>query len=78
MNIKEFASKVIELSPQIIRGFKQYENNVIYLNPGELNTPMPWSLFAGMNEQDLSAIYNYLKSIPPVHHKIENINKSNK
>ncbi len=58
--------------------FKQYENNVIYLNPGELNTPMPWSLFAGMNEQDLSAIYNYLKSIPPVHHKIENINKSNK
>jgi hypothetical protein len=58
--------------------FKQYENNIIKLNQGELNTPMPWSLFAGMNEQDLSAIYDYLKTIPPVHHKIESINKSNK
>ena len=37
MNIKEFASKVIELSPQIIRGFKQYENN--YLTRGEITLP---------------------------------------
>lgn len=58
--------------------FKQYENNIIKLNQGELNTPMPWSLFGGMNEQDLSAIYDYLKTIPPVHHKIENTNKANK
>lgn len=58
--------------------FKQYENQVIHLNPGESNTPMPWTLFAGMNEQDLIAIYDYLKTIPPVHHKIESIIKSNK
>ena len=37
MDIKEFASKVIELSPQIIRGFKQYENN--YLTRGEITLP---------------------------------------
>ena len=37
MNIKEFASRVIELSPQIIRGFKQYENN--YLSRGEITLP---------------------------------------
>ena len=37
MNIKEFASKVIALSPQIIRGFKQYENN--YLTRGEITLP---------------------------------------
>jgi MarR family transcriptional regulator, organic hydroperoxide resistance regulator len=37
MNIKEFASKVIELSPLIIKGFKQYENN--YLTRGEITLP---------------------------------------
>lgn len=37
MNIKEFASRVIDLSPQIIRGFKQYENN--YLTRGEITLP---------------------------------------
>ena len=42
MNIKEFASKVIELSPQIIRGFKQYENN--YLTRGEITLPQFWAL----------------------------------
>jgi len=42
MNIKEFASKVIELSPRIIRGFKQYENN--YLTRGEITLPQFWAL----------------------------------
>ena len=37
MNIREFASKVIQLSPQIIRGFKQYENN--YLTRGQITLP---------------------------------------
>ena len=37
MNIEEFASRVIDLSPQIIRGFKQYENN--YLTRGEITLP---------------------------------------
>ncbi len=42
MNIEEFASRVIELSPQIIRGFKQYENN--YLTRGEITLPQFWAL----------------------------------
>jgi len=42
MNIREFANKVIELSPQIIRGFKQYENN--YLTRGEITLPQFWVL----------------------------------
>ncbi|MGA2775814.1 MAG: MarR family winged helix-turn-helix transcriptional regulator [Candidatus Omnitrophota bacterium] len=42
MYIKEFANKVIELSPQIIRGFKQYENN--YLTRGEITLPQFWAL----------------------------------
>ncbi|MDZ7772769.1 MAG: hypothetical protein U5K31_08535 [Balneolaceae bacterium] len=27
---------------------------------------MPWQMYAGMNEEDLGAIYVYLKSIEPV------------
>jgi DNA-binding MarR family transcriptional regulator len=42
MNIERFANKVIELFPQIIRGFKQYENN--YLTRGEITLPQFWAL----------------------------------
>lgn len=58
--------------------FRQYENKVIRVKPGEFNTPMPWTLYAGMNGNDLSAIYEYLKSVPPVNHKIEKFHKSDK
>ncbi|MEZ5332081.1 MAG: hypothetical protein R2991_08495 [Thermoanaerobaculia bacterium] len=33
---------------------------------GELNTAMPWPWLAGLNEDDLGAIYDYLRSLPPV------------
>lgn len=29
-------------------------------------SPMPWEVFTRMNEEDLRAIYRYLKSVPPV------------
>lgn len=41
------------------------------LNPHELNSPMPWKMYSGMTEQDLKAIYSYLKSIKPIANKIE-------
>lgn len=31
-------------------------------------SPMPWQNFSRMDEQDLRAIYRYLKTVPPVHH----------
>ena len=30
------------------------------------NTPMPWSNFAGMSDEDLGAIYDYLKTTTPI------------
>jgi DNA-binding MarR family transcriptional regulator len=42
VHIQEFANQVIELFPQIIRGFKQYENN--YLTRGEITLPQFWAL----------------------------------
>lgn len=31
-------------------------------------SPMPWSAFQGLEEDDVRAIYRYLKSVPPVTH----------
>jgi mono/diheme cytochrome c family protein len=33
---------------------------------GAEGSPMPWSAFARMSDQDLRAVYAYLKSLPPV------------
>jgi len=35
--------------------------------------PMPWPEFAGMSAEDLRAVAVYLKSIPPVKHKVPDI-----
>jgi hypothetical protein len=32
---------------------------------------MPWTLFAGMTDEDLGAIYDYLRTVPPVLHAVE-------
>ena len=37
----------------------------------DLNTPMPWNMYAGMTDEDLKAIYAYLRSIGPIQHKVE-------
>ncbi|WP_128544832.1 c-type cytochrome [Larkinella soli] len=37
----------------------------------EFMTIMPWTMYAGMSEQDLGAIYTYLKTVKPVSHKVE-------
>lgn len=33
---------------------------------GEMQTVMPWTMYAGMTEEDLGAIYDYLKTLPAV------------
>ncbi len=36
------------------------------IGPGEFQTIMPWMMYAGMKEEDLGAIYTYLKTLEPV------------
>jgi mono/diheme cytochrome c family protein len=36
------------------------------VRPGAFQTIMPWGMYAGMTEEDLGAIYEYLRTIPPV------------
>lgn len=42
---------------------------------GEFNSMMPWTAYAGMTEQDLGAIYDYLRTVAPVKHRIEKFSK---
>ena len=34
--------------------------------PGKFNTVMPWTMYAGMTDEDLGAIYDYLQTAKPV------------
>ncbi|QRR00204.1 c-type cytochrome [Dyadobacter sandarakinus] len=38
--------------------------------PGEQNTPMPWTMYSGMKEQDLAAIFAYLNTVKPIDHEV--------
>ena len=53
--------------------FKAYSNqdNLPVLAKNEVNTIMPWTMYAGMDSTDLVAIYKYLVSLKPVKNKVE-------
>jgi mono/diheme cytochrome c family protein len=38
----------------------------------DLNPLMPWSYFRNMTDEDLKAIFAYLKTVPPVRHHVDN------
>lgn len=46
-------------------------SEMLATTPGKNNTIMPWSFYGKMTDQDLKAIYAYLRTIPPVKNKIE-------
>ncbi|HVW59172.1 MAG TPA: c-type cytochrome [Puia sp.] len=52
-----------------IKKFKQYADSGYAprpVGPSDFNTPMPWLMYAGMKESDLSAIYAYLGTVKPM------------
>ncbi|HPG10094.1 MAG TPA: cytochrome c [Chitinophagaceae bacterium] len=52
--------------------FKLYRERKNYdYDPGKYNTIMPISDFAGMTDEDLKAIYAYLRTVPPISNKVE-------
>ena len=63
---------------QFIKRFKSFDNDAakqIVLKPpfdeGHFNTLMPWTQYAGMTEEDLGAIYSYLRTLQPVKNKVQ-------
>ncbi len=51
-----------------IQRFKMYSDTTFILHdvqPGEFQTIMPWAMYAGMEEDDIGAIYDYLITLDP-------------
>ncbi|MEZ5083063.1 MAG: c-type cytochrome [Bacteroidales bacterium] len=51
---------------QFVQRFKMYADSnyrPVKVNPGDFQTVMPWNTYAGMTEDDLLAIYEYLSTI---------------
>lgn len=59
-----------------IRKFKQFTDSS-YVPPAvdwkaqDFQTVMPWTMYGGMTEQDLGAIYDYLRTLRPVANKVQ-------
>jgi mono/diheme cytochrome c family protein len=53
---------------EFVNRFKAYQNpaNVPPLDSMQVNTIMPWTMFAGMDTSDLRSIYAYLQTIKPI------------
>ncbi len=54
--------------------FKEYADSTssrLRVEKGEANTIMPWTMYSGMTEEDLSAIYSYLRTVKPVRNEVE-------
>ena len=45
------------------------------IKPGDMNTPMPWGMYAGMKEKDIEALYAYLKSLKPIKNQVVRFEK---
>ena len=58
---------------KFVQKFKEYEDKPFNqkVPEGAFNSNMPWKLFAGMTEEDLGAIYDYLRTVPAVENAVE-------
>ncbi|MEO8720076.1 MAG: cytochrome C [Ginsengibacter sp.] len=57
---------------QFVTRFKTYSNpaNVVDMGQKDINTIMPWVMFAGMDSSDLRSIYSYLKTLKPIKNQV--------
>ena len=54
--------------------FRAYANpqaRDLPVGPREMNSIMPWTMYAGMREDDLGAIYDYLRQVRPVKNRVK-------
>jgi mono/diheme cytochrome c family protein len=53
--------------------FTQYRDSAQghrVVGPGELQTIMPWTMYANMKDEDLNNIYSYLHTLPAINHEV--------
>lgn len=57
-----------------VRRFKSYADSGYVaptINKGNFNSIMPWTMYGKMNEEDLKALYAYLRSVKPIKNTVE-------
>jgi mono/diheme cytochrome c family protein len=54
-----------------VHSFAGMEGDKAPMAPAGRNTVMAWVPFSGMTDQDLGAIYDYLKTVPPIENHVE-------
>jgi mono/diheme cytochrome c family protein len=61
---------------EFIGRFKAFANLDVYAETVDWRkqTIMPWTEYAGMSEDDLGAIYDYLRTVKPVENKVQSFN----
>jgi mono/diheme cytochrome c family protein len=50
--------------------FRDSANAHRVLNPGEMQTIMPWTMYASMTDRDLENIYSYIQTLKPIVHAV--------
>lgn len=58
---------------QFISRFKTFDPQTyepVSTGMNDFNTIMPWTMYAGMTEEDLGAIFDYLKTVKPVYNSV--------
>jgi cytochrome c553 len=61
-----------------LQRFKQYTDTSYHLQQlgkDDFNTPMPWLMYSGMTTKDLSAIYDYLRTVKPIKNKVDHFTR---
>lgn len=53
-----------------IARFKTFEHGAPSVSPADMNTIMPWTMYAGMDTTDLQAIYAYLRQVEPMENEV--------
>jgi len=51
-------------------GDSAYELPEVDLVKGDLQPVIPWTMYAGMTRENLGAIYEYLRTVPPANNKV--------
>ncbi len=56
-----------------VKRFKAFTDSIYkpaVVNKGDFNTIMPWSMYSNMKEEDLQALYAYLRTVKPVKNNV--------
>jgi len=56
---------------QFIGRFRAYADKELPVKEGEFNSIMPWTMYGGMSDLDLRAIYAYLRTQQPIANRVE-------